>query len=54
MWDLETTDGVVNLRSESFQALKADAGEAWARSHDFHYPVAPNHVRPFSQDLERL
>jgi hypothetical protein len=27
---------VVNLRGESFQALKADAGEAWAKSHDFH------------------
>jgi error-prone DNA polymerase len=33
---LQVEHGVVNLRGESFQALKADAGEAWARSHDFH------------------
>jgi error-prone DNA polymerase len=33
---LQVEHGVVNLRGESFQALKADAGEAWAKSHDFH------------------
>jgi error-prone DNA polymerase len=33
---LQVEHGVVNLRGESFHALKADAGEAWARSHDFH------------------
>lgn len=33
---LQVEHGVVNLRGETFQALTADAGEAWARSHDFH------------------
>ena len=33
---LQVEHGVVNLRGESFQALKADAGEVWAKSHDFH------------------
>ena len=33
---LQVEHGVVNLRGESFHALKADAGEDWARSHDFH------------------
>ncbi|HEX6943003.1 MAG TPA: OB-fold nucleic acid binding domain-containing protein [Gemmatimonadaceae bacterium] len=33
---LQVEHGVVNLRGESFTALKADAGEAWTRSHDFH------------------
>jgi error-prone DNA polymerase len=33
---LQVEHGVVNLRGESFQALKADAGEAWTKSHDFH------------------
>jgi len=33
---LQVEHGVVNLRGESFHALRADAGEAWARSHDFH------------------
>jgi error-prone DNA polymerase len=33
---LQVEHGVVNLRGETFHALKADAGEAWAKSHDFH------------------
>jgi error-prone DNA polymerase len=33
---LQVEQGVVNLRAEQFHALRADAGEAWARSHDFH------------------
>jgi error-prone DNA polymerase len=33
---LQVEHGVVNLRGESFTALKADAGESWAKSHDFH------------------
>jgi error-prone DNA polymerase len=33
---LQVEHGVVNLRGESFHALEADAGEAWAKSHDFH------------------
>jgi error-prone DNA polymerase len=33
---LQVEHGVVNLRGETFTALKADAGEDWARSHDFH------------------
>ena len=33
---LQVEHGVVNLRGESFTALKADAGEGWAKSHDFH------------------
>ncbi|MCC6317455.1 MAG: PHP domain-containing protein [Gemmatimonadaceae bacterium] len=33
---LQVEGKVVNLRGETFTALKADAGEAWARSHDFH------------------
>ncbi|HMN10520.1 MAG TPA: hypothetical protein PKC83_17220, partial [Gemmatimonadaceae bacterium] len=33
---LQVEGGVVNLRGERFTPLKADAGEAWARSHDFH------------------
>lgn len=33
---LQVEHGVVNLRGESFHALKADAGEGWAKSHDFH------------------
>ncbi len=33
---LQVEHGVVNLRGESFQALTADAGESWAKSHDFH------------------
>jgi error-prone DNA polymerase len=32
---LQVEHGVVNLRAETFTALKADAGEDWARSHDF-------------------
>ncbi|MCC6931620.1 MAG: PHP domain-containing protein [Gemmatimonadaceae bacterium] len=33
---LQVESNVVNLRGEQFTPLKADAGEAWARSHDFH------------------
>jgi error-prone DNA polymerase len=33
---LQVEHGVVNLRGESFIALKAEAGEDWAKSHDFH------------------
>jgi error-prone DNA polymerase len=33
---LQVEHGVVNLRGESFQSLNANAGEAWAKSHDFH------------------
>jgi error-prone DNA polymerase len=33
---LQVEHGVVNLRGETFTALKADAGEDWAKSHDFH------------------
>ena len=33
---LQVEHGVVNLRGESFHALKAGAGEAWAKRHDFH------------------
>ncbi|MBK9408168.1 MAG: hypothetical protein IPN47_08975 [Gemmatimonadetes bacterium] len=33
---LQVESNVVNLRAEQFRALRADAGEAWARSHDFH------------------
>jgi error-prone DNA polymerase len=33
---LQVEHGVVNLRGETFHALKADAGEDWAKSHDFH------------------
>ena len=33
---LQVEHGVVNLRGAEFRALRADAGEAWARSHDFH------------------
>jgi error-prone DNA polymerase len=33
---LQVEHGVVNLRGETFHALQADAGEAWAKSHDFH------------------
>jgi error-prone DNA polymerase len=33
---LQVEHGVVNLRGESFTSLKADAGEDWVRSHDFH------------------
>jgi error-prone DNA polymerase len=33
---LQVEHNVVNLRGESFVALKADAGEDWAKSHDFH------------------
>lgn len=33
---LQVEGKVVNLRAERFTALKADAGEAWAKSHDFH------------------
>jgi len=33
---LQVESNVVNLRGEQFIPLKADAGEAWARSHDFH------------------
>ena len=33
---LQVEHGVVNLRGETFHALKADAGETWAKSHDFH------------------
>ena len=32
---LQVEHGVVNLRGETFHALKADAGEDWAKSHDF-------------------
>lgn len=33
---LQVEDGVVNLRGEEFRALSAGAGEAYAKSHDFH------------------
>ena len=33
---LQVEHGVVNLRGETFTSLKADAGEDWAKSHDFH------------------
>lgn len=33
---LQVEHGVVNLRGETFHALKAGAGEDWSRSHDFH------------------
>jgi error-prone DNA polymerase len=33
---LQVEHGVVNLRGESFHALRADAGETWAKSRDFH------------------
>jgi error-prone DNA polymerase len=33
---LQVEHGVVNLRGESFTSLKADAGEDWAKRHDFH------------------
>ena len=33
---LQVEGKVVNLRGERFTALKADAGEAHAKSHDFH------------------
>jgi error-prone DNA polymerase len=33
---LQVQSGVVNLKGEEFLALRADAGEAHARSHDFH------------------
>ena len=33
---LQVEHGVVNLRGEIFITLKADAGEDWAKSHDFH------------------
>jgi error-prone DNA polymerase len=33
---LQVEGKVVNLRGEQFTALKADAGESWAKSHDFH------------------
>jgi error-prone DNA polymerase len=33
---LQVEHRVVNLRGERFTALQADAGESWARSHDFH------------------
>ena len=33
---LQVESGVVNLKGESFRALRADAGESWAKGHDFH------------------
>jgi len=33
---LQVEQGVVNLRGEQFRPLNANAGETWARSHDFH------------------
>jgi error-prone DNA polymerase len=33
---LQVEQRVVNLRGESFRALKADAGEQWVQGHDFH------------------
>ena len=33
---LQVEHGVVNLRGETFTSLKVDAGEDWAKSHDFH------------------
>ena len=33
---LQVEGKVVNLRGEQFTALKADAGESWAKGHDFH------------------
>jgi error-prone DNA polymerase len=33
---LQVEQHVVNLRGEEFIALRADAGEDWAKSHDFH------------------
>lgn len=33
---LQVEGKVVNLRGEQFTALKADAGEAWAKGHNFH------------------
>ena len=36
-WQLQRGDGsTASLSLEKFQALKADAGETWAKSHDFH------------------
>ncbi|MGQ0649391.1 MAG: helix-hairpin-helix domain-containing protein, partial [Gemmatimonadaceae bacterium] len=33
---LQVEGTVVNLRGETFTALRADAGEVWAKGHDFH------------------
>ncbi len=33
---LQVESRVVNLRGEQFRALRADAGEGWAKGHDFH------------------
>ncbi len=33
---LQVESGVVNLKGEEFYALRADAGEEWAKRHDFH------------------
>jgi error-prone DNA polymerase len=33
---LQVEEKVVNLRGETFRALRADAGEDWAQRHDFH------------------
>jgi len=33
---LQVEHGVVNLRGETFTSLKADAGEDWAKGHNFH------------------
>jgi error-prone DNA polymerase len=33
---LQVESKVVNLRGETFHALRADAGEEWAKKHDFH------------------
>ncbi len=33
---LQVEQRVVNLRADQFRALQADAGEAWAKGHDFH------------------
>lgn len=33
---LQVESNVVNLRGEEFRALRADAGEHWAKGHNFH------------------
>jgi len=33
---LQVESNVVNLKGEEFRALRADAGEEWAKRHDFH------------------
>jgi hypothetical protein len=33
---LQVESRVVNLKGEEFHALRADAGEEWAKGHNFH------------------